>query len=101
LPSYVLSSLEETQSNLDGISRDEKLFPLDMNKIAAASREWTETLVDTCLAEGEDRPISHYDLENKHQISSEPQGRSYLSSFNFMRHVELWNMELREIVCVS
>ncbi|KAJ7623066.1 hypothetical protein DFH06DRAFT_759446 [Mycena polygramma] len=98
LPTYI-SSLKESQANIDEICRDETLFALDIGKIAEASRVWTETVVDLCLADG-DCEISHYDLENKHQISSEPQGRSCLSSFSlFARHVELWDMAHRgEIV---
>ncbi|KAJ7159730.1 hypothetical protein C8R46DRAFT_1194962 [Mycena filopes] len=108
LPSNV-NSLEESQSKIDDISRnedisrDEDLFPLDMDKIAKASRMFTATVVKHSLDEYEDgEEISHFDLDNKHQISSEPQGRSCLSSFSlFMRHVELWDMEQREEIVIN
>ncbi|KAF8214866.1 hypothetical protein K438DRAFT_1749937 [Mycena galopus ATCC 62051] len=80
LPSYI-SSLEASKSKLRDISRDEILFGLDIEKIAAASRKWTRTV--------------NYD-----QLSSEPQGRSCLSGFAlFMRHIALWELEKKgEIV---
>ncbi|KAJ7633856.1 hypothetical protein DFH06DRAFT_1479447 [Mycena polygramma] len=56
LQSYI-SSLKESQANFD---------------IAEASRVWTVTV---CLSDG-DCEISHYDLESKHQISPEPQGKT-------------------------
>ncbi|KAJ7447582.1 hypothetical protein B0H11DRAFT_2082665 [Mycena galericulata] len=91
LPSYI-SSLEESKSKLEDISKGEVLFGFDMEKIAAASRKWTHTVVDEHSSY--QRIFSHLDLENKHQLSSEPQGRSCLSGFSlFMRHVALWELE--------
>jgi hypothetical protein len=50
--------------------------------------------VDSCLEYHPTRTVSHLDLENKHQLSSEPQGRSCLTGFSlFMRHVTLWDLE--------
>ncbi|KAJ7159751.1 hypothetical protein C8R46DRAFT_1194970 [Mycena filopes] len=87
LPSYI-ASLEKSKTKLDDISRDEVLFELNMDKIAKASRVWTETVID---AGGGG---SHKAIENKHQLSAEPQGRSCLSGFSlFMRHVALWDLE--------
>ncbi|KAF7350618.1 hypothetical protein MSAN_01621900 [Mycena sanguinolenta] len=88
LPSY-LSSLEESKSRLREISRGEILFGVDIDKIAAASRIFTQSVVD----EYGGRSVGHAELENCGQLSSEPQGRSCLSGFSlFMRHVALWEM---------
>ncbi|KAF7362639.1 hypothetical protein MVEN_00613000 [Mycena venus] len=97
LPSYI-SSLEESKSKLQDISRDEVLFGVDMEKIATASREWTRTVVEERVGSYDSaapkRIVAHGDLDNKHQLSSEPQGRSCLTGFSlFMRHVALWEME--------
>ncbi|KAJ7110779.1 hypothetical protein C8R43DRAFT_1243019 [Mycena crocata] len=92
LPSY-LASLDTAKSKLDDIARDENLFELDIDAIANASRKWTKTVVNELSQQG---PISHLDLENKSQLSSEPQGRSCLTGLSlFMRHVALWEMEKR------
>ncbi|KAJ7473946.1 hypothetical protein FB451DRAFT_1466358 [Mycena latifolia] len=87
LPSYI-ASLQESETKLNDIARGEDLFTLNMDAIAARSRAWTETVVGECS-----QPISHRDLENKHQLSAEPLGRSCLTGFSlFMRHVALWEM---------
>ncbi|KAF7350627.1 hypothetical protein MSAN_01622900 [Mycena sanguinolenta] len=92
LPSYI-SSLEESKSKLAAIRRDEILFGVDMHKIAAASRRWTRTVVDASSYGAKPKVMSHSELENDGQISSEPQGRSCLSGFSlFMRHVALWEI---------
>ncbi|KAJ6493336.1 hypothetical protein C8R45DRAFT_989494 [Mycena sanguinolenta] len=88
LPSY-LSSLEESKSKLPEISRGEILFGVDIDKIGAASRIWTRTVVGALRG----RSVAHAELDNDGQLSSEPQGRSCLSGFSlFMRHVALWEM---------
>ncbi|KAJ7016580.1 hypothetical protein C8F04DRAFT_1281023 [Mycena alexandri] len=93
LPSYV-ASLEESKTKLDNISRDEVLFKLDMDKIAEASRVWTQKVIKKCYSYTSTGRVSHSDLDNKHQLSAEPQGRSCLSGFSlFMRHVALWDWE--------
>ncbi|KAJ7611561.1 hypothetical protein DFH06DRAFT_1244477 [Mycena polygramma] len=93
LPSYI-ASLEESKGKLSDISRDETLFPLDTDKIAASSRWWTKKVMDEILEYHPTKPVSHLDLENKYQLSAEPGGRSCLTGFSlFMRHVALWDME--------
>ncbi|KAK7057988.1 hypothetical protein R3P38DRAFT_3253024 [Favolaschia claudopus] len=95
LPSYI-SSLKESETKLDSISRGEVLFGLDADKIAAASRQWTRAVVDYITGDGYTTrsKLSHVDLDNKHQLSSEPQGRSCLTGFSLlMRHVALWEIE--------
>ncbi|KAJ7115347.1 hypothetical protein C8R44DRAFT_794502 [Mycena epipterygia] len=83
LPSY-LASLEESKTRLELIARDENLFRLNLDEIATASRAWTQTVITSCNLT---KPVSHFDLENKHQLSAEPQGRSCLTGFClFMRH---------------
>ncbi|KAJ6493330.1 hypothetical protein C8R45DRAFT_989477 [Mycena sanguinolenta] len=92
LPSYI-SSLEGSKSKLAAISRNEILFGVDMHKIAAASRKWTMTVVDESSFDERPTVMSHFDLENDGQVSSEPQGRSCLSGFSlFMRHAALWEI---------
>ncbi|KAJ7128820.1 hypothetical protein C8R43DRAFT_1210328 [Mycena crocata] len=64
------------------------------DQLATASRVWTKTVTAEHLCGTTGKKISHRDLENRHQASSEPQGRSCLSGFTlFMRHVALWKME--------
>ncbi|KAJ7164504.1 hypothetical protein C8R46DRAFT_1099739 [Mycena filopes] len=96
LPSY-LTSLSRSKTNLADISREEVLFELDMDKIAQASRAWTRAVVNASYrrnAKDDKRVFSHRDLENGHQVSAEPQGRSCLTGFSlFMRHVALWDLE--------
>ncbi|KAJ7885507.1 hypothetical protein B0H14DRAFT_2563838 [Mycena olivaceomarginata] len=93
LPSY-MSSLSESAAKLDDICREETLFGVNMDKIAAASRRWTREIVEE-ISGGRPKPtVSHAHLENKHQLSAEPQNRSCLTGFGlFMRHVALWEME--------
>ncbi|KAJ6505774.1 hypothetical protein C8R47DRAFT_1315955 [Mycena vitilis] len=101
LPSYI-ASLEESKTKLDGISRDEVLFPLDMDMIATASRLWTKKVMNTVLEYNPKKIVSHLDLENKHQLSAEPGGRSCLTGFTlFMRHVALWDMEQSGAVTIN
>ncbi|KAJ7452656.1 hypothetical protein FB451DRAFT_1100774 [Mycena latifolia] len=97
LPSYI-SSLEESKTHLQDIAKMEELFALDIDAIAAASRAWTKTLVTEARTyPGKERSFSHLDLENRHQASSEPLGRSCLTGLSlFMRHVALWEMEQRD-----
>ncbi|KAJ7744118.1 hypothetical protein B0H16DRAFT_1422572 [Mycena metata] len=93
LPSYI-ASLEESKSNLRRISRDEVLFKLDMDRIAQAARVWTQTVLNDSYSYTSKKPVSHSVLDNKHQLSAEPQGRSCLSGFTLlMRHVALWDLE--------
>lgn len=79
---------------MDDICREETLFGVNMDKIAAASRRWTREIVEE-ISGGRPKPtVSHAHLENKHQLSTEPQNRSCLTGFGlFMRHVALWEME--------
>ncbi|KAJ7473968.1 hypothetical protein FB451DRAFT_1466423, partial [Mycena latifolia] len=103
LPSYI-ASLKESRENVDKIARGEHLFDLDMEAIAEASRTWTTTVI-----KGYKRwqyfpgfKYSHCDLENVHQLSTEPQGRSCLTGFSlFMRHVALWEMEHRKEIILT
>ncbi|KAJ7346170.1 hypothetical protein DFH08DRAFT_1081059 [Mycena albidolilacea] len=93
LPSYI-SSLSESAAKLDDICREETLFGVNMDKIAAASRRWTREIVEEISGGGPKPTVSHAHLENKHQLSAEPQNRSCLTGFGlFMRHVALWEME--------
>ncbi|KAJ7205208.1 hypothetical protein GGX14DRAFT_645057 [Mycena pura] len=86
LPSYV-TSLVESQANIDSIARGERLVKLDMDTIAETARNFTKNA--PCS--------SHKALDQGgDQVSTEPQGRSCLSGFSvFMRHVALWEMERR------
>ncbi|KAJ7128823.1 hypothetical protein C8R43DRAFT_1074699 [Mycena crocata] len=89
LPSYLVS-LDTAKGRLEDIARDENLFELDIDAIAKASRRWTRAVAE------ETTICSHLNLENKHQLSAEPQGRSCLTGLSlFMRHVALWEMEQR------
>ncbi|KAJ7623036.1 hypothetical protein DFH06DRAFT_1104714 [Mycena polygramma] len=101
LPSYI-ASLEESKTKLDEIARDEVLFPLDMDMIATASRLWTKKVMNNVLEYNPKKIVSHLDLENKHQLSAEPGGRSCLTGFTlFMRHVALWDMEQSGAVSIN
>ncbi|KAK7065054.1 hypothetical protein R3P38DRAFT_65092 [Favolaschia claudopus] len=69
-------------------------------KIRESSRSWTQTTV--ARSDYDEKKFSHRELDSKYQVSSEPQGRSCLSSFClFMRHVELWDMERRGEVSIE
>ncbi|KAJ7016223.1 hypothetical protein C8F04DRAFT_1347966 [Mycena alexandri] len=85
-----IASLEDSKTTLRRISRDEKLFELDMDQIGEASRVWTQRV----LKFRNSSTFGHRDLYNKHQLSAGPQGRSCLSGFSlFMRHMALWDSE--------
>ncbi|KAJ6605404.1 hypothetical protein DFH09DRAFT_1067677 [Mycena vulgaris] len=79
-----------------------RVFKYAKKAIATAARLWTKAVITEVLpSPGRwDELVSHLDLENRHQTSSEPQERSCLTGFSlFMRHVALWEMEQRgEIV---
>lgn len=114
LPSYI-ASLEASTQKMDEIARGERLFPLDMEKVASHARKWTSVMVDLLLednmaahmhrmyprpsiqeAAAAAKQVTHKMLENKHQTSGEPQGKSALTGFNiFMRHVALWELAQR------
>ncbi|KAJ6605401.1 hypothetical protein DFH09DRAFT_1300132 [Mycena vulgaris] len=101
LPSYI-ASLDESKTKLKSIARGEELFELNMDTIATRSRAWTRTIIEDCLELRPKRQVSHLDLENKHQLSAEPQGRSCLTGFSlFMRHVALWEMAQRDGIVID
>ncbi|KAJ7124079.1 hypothetical protein C8R43DRAFT_1031247 [Mycena crocata] len=58
LPSYI-ASLDTAKSRLDDISRGEDLFKLDLDALAAASRKWTEIVVDESGYGSAEHPITH------------------------------------------
>ncbi|KAK7007898.1 hypothetical protein R3P38DRAFT_2552529 [Favolaschia claudopus] len=99
LPSYV-SSLSHSQTKINQISPSEQLFDLNMDEIRESSRSRTQNTV--ARSDPGEKKFRHCDLDSKYQVSSEPQGRSCLSSFSlFMRHVELWDMEQRGEVSIE
>ncbi|KAJ7200897.1 hypothetical protein GGX14DRAFT_571908 [Mycena pura] len=108
LGSY-LSSLAESQQNLDSIARGERLFPLNIHILADTARRWTERVIrshqirqNTRATPGQPFRCTPILLENGDQKTSEPQGHSCLSGFSvFMRHVALWEMERREEVMIE
>ncbi|KAJ7190054.1 hypothetical protein GGX14DRAFT_408309 [Mycena pura] len=108
LGSY-LSSLAESQQNLDSIARGERLFPLNIHTLADTARRWTERVIrshqirqNTRATPGQPFRCTPILLENGDQKTSEPQGHSCLSGFSvFMRHVALWEMERREEVMIE
>jgi len=105
LNSY-LSSLAESQQNLARIAHGEHLFPLNIDTLANAARQWTERVIlshqrrqNFRATPGQPFHCTPIFLENGDQKTSEPQGQSCLSGFSvFMRHVALWEMERREEV---
>lgn len=88
---------------MEEFARNERLFPLDIEKVASHARTWTSIMVDHFLDDrGENARITHGMLEDQDKTSGKPQDKSSLTSFNlFMRHVALWELgEDGEIECV-